>query len=186
VNPNAVFLHTRRIQLRAWNSSEPLKLFPLPPLAAVEIATAHLFGFFRSIRLREHARGLALSVKRRSHQGAPLDSGDERLQKAVQLADAELRQRTHAHTTGALGERVVSIDSDFGPVEIVLGEAMLRLTRKLVETASDEEAVSALHEADGEIDAWVKARIDVQSKPGTAVLPFGAEARMPRRFEFTE
>jgi hypothetical protein len=63
VNPNAVKASTRRLQIRAWNRNEELgQEHRLPPEAAVDVASAHLFGMFRALRLRENALALALSV----------------------------------------------------------------------------------------------------------------------------
>ena len=67
VNPNAANASTRRLQIRAWNRKEELSIeHRLPPEAAVDIASAHLFGMFRALRLRENALALALSVQLRA------------------------------------------------------------------------------------------------------------------------
>ena len=63
VNPNARRPSTRRRQIRAWNRKEELSAeHRLPPEAAVDVASAHLFGMFRALRLRENAMTLARSV----------------------------------------------------------------------------------------------------------------------------
>lgn len=68
VNPNASRASTRRIQLRAWNHREQLDAVAgtLPPGACADIASAHLFGLFRGLGLRENAIAIALSVQARS------------------------------------------------------------------------------------------------------------------------
>jgi hypothetical protein len=79
VNPNAMKAETRRLQIRAWNRKEERSVEQgLPPKAAVDIASAHLFGMFRALRLRENAlckartasssRGASCSLSARARQ----------------------------------------------------------------------------------------------------------------------
>lgn len=54
---------TRSIQVRAWNSADETVVEP-PLIAAVEVATAHLFGLCRNLGLTENARMLGSAVWR--------------------------------------------------------------------------------------------------------------------------
>jgi hypothetical protein len=59
VNPNAMKASTRRLQIRAWNRRrQPSPETQLPLGAYVDIASAHRFGIFRALRLRENALAL--------------------------------------------------------------------------------------------------------------------------------
>jgi len=96
VNTAATNLQTRQLQLRAWNSEEEPERTALPVGAAVNVAAAHLFGFFKTLHLRENARALALATQMRTlarHSSiGPMGTPD--LERAVVRADEELRERT--------------------------------------------------------------------------------------------
>src|SRR5262249_43986509 len=100
VNPNGWRPTTRRIQIRAWNStSEPDSLLPFEAL--LDVAAAHLFGLFRNLRLHENAQAIAWAPWRRqygmvaeSHEPDPVP-GD-----LLDRATGELRElrSDQAHT----------------------------------------------------------------------------------------
>jgi hypothetical protein len=86
VNPNAMKASTRRLQIRAWNRRrQPSPETQLPLGAYVDIASAHRFGIFRALRLRENVLALALSVQLRAETRAP--------ESVMQLADHRLAAR---------------------------------------------------------------------------------------------
>jgi len=127
-NPNAVLARTRRIQVRAWNSAEEVAHRTLPREAVAEIAAAHLFGFFRSLKLGDNARALALSVQIRAEgrRGSVFESNVERLNEVSNLADAELL--VPAKNDQAV---VVPIEMDFGKIEVEIAAPTISLVRKL-------------------------------------------------------
>ena len=129
VNPNAKRRGSRRIQLRAWNSVEESLSSILPREAAPEIAVAHLFGLFRSLRLEDNARALALSARSRYAQRFHRPSFEMPPERELELADAELLR----HGVGAQGKLplYLSIETDFGPMKVEIASATISLVRKL-------------------------------------------------------
>ena len=117
VNPNAVYPRTRRIQVRAWNSTDDSIHPGLPPEAAVDIAAAHLFGLFRNLRLPENARAVALSVQSRAEGRYGSSRGSIRPQTAEVSARAngEMQERTRSPNVQADNRTsaVTSIETDF-------------------------------------------------------------------------
>ena len=195
VNPNAAQPSTRRLQIRAWNRKEESTAeHELPPEAAVDIASAHLFGMFRALRLRENALALALSVqlraetRRRQVRGTLfLEEYRERqteslLRDARPRAHTELASRTR-QTAKAVGMRVAvaSIDTDRGTVEVEITEPLIGLAERLQEAPAENELVLALHKADTEL-----ARLERQrsAEPGRHedLGPIGLEIHLPDGF----
>jgi hypothetical protein len=196
VNPNAVNSSTRRLQIRAWNRKEELSPeHRLPQEAAVDIASAHLFGMFRALRLRENALALALSVQLRAevrHEqqaDTPL-SGTHRggeteglLQDARLRAHAELANRTPDTTkTGGPRVAVAPIETDRGTVLVEISGPLLTLAARLQDAPGEEEAALALHRADTELQ-------HLERQPRTAPGPYevrrgpiGIEVRLPEEF----
>ncbi|MBO7750212.1 hypothetical protein [Burkholderia pseudomallei] len=91
VNPNAKRKLTRRLQVRAWNSSVP----PTPTDsggAEIEVMAAHLYGLCRNLSLFRNADAIAAASWLRGR--AQLRDGDwQRLTSANEAADEELRRR---------------------------------------------------------------------------------------------
>jgi hypothetical protein len=195
VNPNATRPSTRRLQIRAWNRKEELTPeYRLPPEAAIDIASAHLFGMFRALRLRENALALALSVQLRAeiHRGQDgprllLEPHRERetaalLQDARRRARAELAARTSGTTEGG-GTRVAvaSIDTERGTIAVEIAEPLLALAERLQEAPIEEEAILALHKADTELERLERQRRAEQQRR-ESIGPIGLEIRLPDTF----
>lgn len=194
VNPNAAKASTRRLQIRAWNRKEELSPeHRLPPEAAVDIASAHLFGMFRALRLRENALALALSVQlrteiRRQERGTLLlEEYRERetealLQDARPRAHAELAARTQeTPEAGGMRVAVASIDTDRGTVRVEIAEPLLALAERLQEAPAEEEAALALHKADTDLERLERQRsADPDRHEGLG--PIGLEIRLPDAF----
>lgn len=191
VNPNAANAETRQLQIRAWNRKEELSPESrLPPEAAVDIASAHLFGMFRALRLRENAIALALAVQlraeiRRQEVGTLLlDEYRERetetvLRDARRAARAELAARTHeVRAAGRRRVAVAPIDTDRGTVQVEIAEPLLSLAESLQEAPAEEEAALALRKADTELE-----RMERQPDQHEGFGPIGLEIRLPDGFD---
>lgn len=188
VNPNAARLSARHLQLRAWNRSNESKQHTLPPVGAVDIAAAHLFGLFRSLRLPENALAIALSVQARTElrEGRLSMLTTEQAERASNLAEHELLEqgrkeprREGDFTTTALTPFL----TERGPVLIDLAEPVITLARKLSRANNEEVAVAALREADSALDTWEASLREAGNEVGRTILPFGVEVRSPRDFE---
>jgi hypothetical protein len=195
VNPNAVNAQTRRLQIRAWNRKEELSAeHRLPPEAAVDIASAHLFGMFRALRFRENALALALAVQKRAEirrrdaggtllleQGRERET-DVRLQEARRHAHDELAARTQKiRKAGGTRVAVASIDTDRGTVAVEITEPLLALAVTLQEAPAEHEAVLALHKADRELERLERQR-GADPNRHERRGPIGLEIRLPDGF----
>lgn len=153
INPKAVYPQTRRIQLRAWNSKDDSSRTALPIGAAVDVVAAHLFGFFRTLHLRENARALALSTQVRGigrHGGT---TNIEDLEKAWTRAEEELREHTRTREQeGVRGATITFFETDFGTIEAEIAAPTMNLARELQRSQSDYTAQAALRKADSELD----------------------------------
>ena len=120
VNPNATLPKTRRLQVRAWNSSEARTRGSNQSDAAVEIAAAHLFGFFRNLRLYQNARAIALAPWRReSWQAAQRRNPDSPATvRLLSSAAADLRELAQPGEPASPGNVVRSIETHLGSVDI--------------------------------------------------------------------
>lgn len=166
------------IQVRAWNSTEPIREPSLPPDAAVEIVAAHLFGLLRSLGLASNAQAIALGVETRalalrstrepSVSGQPVDD-------LLKRAAAELRPRERD------GTRLVDMDAG---AEVEITEPVANLIRSLQRADSDAEAVRALQIADAALDQWYAATI-ARGEHDQIALPYGIVVRFPRDFART-
>jgi hypothetical protein len=187
VNLNAANQLTRRIQIRAWNRKNETEELRLPSELAIEVATAHLFGLFRGLGLRENARALALSVQARTEirEHRLLGSTRGNAERLSKLADDELRTHTRKPDAGA-NIRIaaeVSIETELGTVYVELAEPIITFAHKLRQAESQDAAAAALREADSQLDVWRFSRQAASREAGRIVLPFGVELRLPRGFE---
>ncbi len=179
VNPNAKRQVSRRIQVRAWNSADEITSSALPLEAALDVAAAHLFGFFRNVRLLENARAIAWASMRRSgvsHAESEPDTKDVAEQAA--LADAELREFGRSDRTKS-GGTLISRESDAGRIDVTIAEPLIALTRMLQRSVNKDSAVAGLLETDRRLDAWQQERSEHDRG---FVLPFGVEVRFSRQF----
>ena len=183
VNPNAANPLTRRVQVRAWNSTEDSIYSGIPLDAAVDIVAAHLYGFFRNIGLHANAHAMALSMEIRSE--VSLSAAREfpsRQRDAIERAEFELESRTRLDDQQASGRHstVVSVITDSGPVEFDIAEPLITLSRNLKSAVDYDHAAEGLLEAESQLDGWER-----QIRRGTiedVVLPFGVRVRLPAEF----
>jgi hypothetical protein len=190
VNANAKTRRARRLQLRAWNRRNKLTEPSEFAGAAVEIAAAHLFGFFRGLHLPENATAIALSVQMRAaaREGTLAKKIREDVYRASQLADRELSERSQSPNTqtNIQESTMVSIETEFGPIQVRVAEPVITLSRKLRTAESPASAAAALQEADSHLDAWEQSRQRASLEQRIAILPFGAEVHFPERFRPVE
>ena len=176
VNPNAIRASTRRVQVRAWNSAERLET--LAPAGATEIVVAHLFGLFRALRMPANAQALAMSLQARGGRVEQAGLFDD-LRRQGEVAAAELERQSVVLDSRDV-ERQVRLDVDSADAEVGLSSVVIRLTRRLQMTISQEEAAAAVTEADAELDEWLNRQAHKLEGPPRAVLPFGVEVRLRR------
>lgn len=189
VNPNAKKNITRRIQIRAWNSANDVELPALPPEAAVDIATSHLFGFFRCIHFRETARALAVSVRRRTwnrHQPSG-SSQRQTLDIVKERALEEMNKRTRSrYQENNLSSTVASVQTDLGEIEIEIASPTILLVQKLLNAENDQVAVNALQEADHQLDEREKnLKVDTRRRHRPSTLSFGVQVFLPDNLDLT-
>jgi len=186
VNPNARSRRARRLQVRAWNRKQHPTGSRLPAEAGVDIAAAHLFGLFRSLRLRENAQAIALSVQARMETRSRLftDVTRESLGASSQRAERELAERTRRPTKPADSRifSIASIDTEFGPIDVEMAEPLIVFARRLGRAESPDDAATALREADVQLDDWQRSREGIHRERDRIVLPFGVEVRLPSEF----
>ena len=188
INPNGVRFSTRRLQVRAWNSAVESDDRRLPAEAALEVAAAHVFGFFRNLGLRENARAIATSLWRRL--------GTQHKVRVFQGIEAESHARLRQRAAVELQERsqqrpdpidkqevvVVAIASELGRVEVEMSDALVGFAKRLQTAEEPSEAIVALREADAELDRWESLRREHVAS-NVAVLPFGVQVRLPAGFK---
>ena len=178
VNANGVKPKTRRMQIRAWNSQEAAPSRSVPIEIAVDIATAHLFGFLRNLRLPRNAQALAWARWR----WPKIDPQDpylywlEDLNALWKEADVEFRGLASSESTNA-GDVRLFRESDFGRIEIELSQPLMALTRALQRAENFNDASTALLEADRRLDEWQKRA--TAERENRSLLPFGVAMRFP-------
>jgi hypothetical protein len=186
VNPNAKRAWARRLQVRAWNRTVTVEA-GLSSEAAVDIAAAHLFGFFRGAHLRENATAIALSVQMRaaSREGKLNPKIRADAQRAADLAEQEISERGGRLSSQANvpGSTILQLDTDSGPIRIELAEPLIAFSRTLRQSETVESAAAALHEVDSRLNAWEKSRERDRTDRDMAVLPFGAQLHFPHGFD---
>jgi hypothetical protein len=181
VNPNAAKKPTRRLQLRAWNANEQFAPDDLRPRAAVEIASAHVFGLFNNVRLYNHARAVAWSVRSRSAGGPDRLSPGEREQflSALTGVDAERDGRQSEDARGrpvtlgriAIGDRELDVE---------IAEPLMNLGRALAQAHDVASAASALRSADSELSLWQDLS---RSREIGSFGQLGVRVRLPPKFD---
>jgi hypothetical protein len=170
VNSNGKSELSRCLQVRAWNNRTSDEGRGLPLSAAVEIATAHLFGVFNNLHLPETARAIATAARLRHTPN--LWNSD--LQKAAatrafsELDTARARARDESRTT--------TIDTFWGPINARISEPVLDLVQGLVSTSSPEEAIDILWATDEALNDWQKRQ---SRQPNQVLLPYGVELTLP-------
>ena len=188
INPNAKRPSARCIQLRAWNRKAESNddLAGLPGGALTDIVSAHLFGLFHRLKLRENAIAIALSVQSRNEarQSGPEEPRRRRLHNRLQQCDEEIQQRagTPPKREDGLTSHSFPVETDRGTINVEVIEPVLELARKLQLTDSDDEALVALNEADGKLNDWERPMRTRQRESNDVWLPFGVEIRFPASF----
>jgi hypothetical protein len=186
VNPQGKRERTRRVQIRAWNSTSESRELSLPAEAAADIAAAHVFGLFKNLRLWGNARAVASAPWRRTKVLPEAGSfAREESRRLREDADLELKQRTERRTDPIDEEQsaVVSIDTDLGPVEIEVSAPLTRFARRLQTADTDSDAIAALRDVNVQLDRWQRSRLPRTDEHPVAVLPIGVQVRLPRGFE---
>ena len=187
VNPNAANAPTRRIQLRAWNRKKKTEEMHLPSELAIEIASAHLFGLFEGLGLRENARAVALSVQARADRraGRVQPSTRDDAERQSKLADDELRPYTRKRelVAGIQIAAEIPIQSAPGTIRVDLADPLITLARKLSQTEDPDAVAAALRQVDSQLDVWQTSRRSATRDAGRVVLPSGVELLLPREFE---
>ena len=189
VNPNAVNELTRQIQIRAWNSTDDSSDTAFPPEASVDIAAAHMYGFFRNLRLLDVAHAIALSTETRFEVRRSADqrqsSNQERLSRlseALDNAEIELQQHTRFDDQPEVSQSstVVSFDAVPGLISFELAEPLLELARSLVRSSNYDAAYEAMVEADSGLNGW-EHQVRLEDSDDV-ILPFGVRVRIPSEF----
>ena len=183
VNPNAVYPETRRLQVRAWNKADDSTRVPVPQDMVADIVAAHLFGFFKNLRLRETARAIALSVQvraaNRRHEDAAssMTAWDE----AIHRSDDELQFKIKS-SPGQVGNvaGIVILNTDLGDIEIAIARPTLSVVDHLCRAQRSDEVAAALKEAEEGLDRWTTERKHGSDQRGSIVLSLGAEITFPR------
>ncbi len=154
-NPNAERRWTRRLQVRAWNSVDESSEASLSLAAAVDIASAHLFGLFRNLGLLENARALASSVQERAY------SVNNVLSHINQGTRIQIRDRADSERILHGSRRIdsqnwapLSIDMtmELGRVYIEISAATVSLASNLILAITYDEAIAALKEATTQLE----------------------------------
>ncbi|MEX1027858.1 MAG: hypothetical protein WD049_07610 [Candidatus Paceibacterota bacterium] len=180
VNPNAVQMPTRRLCLRAWNSTDSQTDAPLQPSSAAEIARAHLFGFLRNIGKRELARKLTFNAQIRDEE-----TDDEAIQGQLDTsAPAELKAMVEEE-----GQLLQELESDLflrtelGDVVITIESATIRFIKGLIRAVTPIELTDALLTADAERDHWTEEQANTETPENVVTLPFGVRLTFPPSFQ---
>jgi hypothetical protein len=183
VNPNAQHRVTRRIQVRAWNNADRPEESLLTPDGVIEIVSAHLFGLFRGIGLRENALAVALSVqaRTRSRDRALFHNFADDIAVVSDRAERELfaRSRRPALETDDSEGETVGLETELGPIEIDIAEPIIALARRLRVAVTAEAAANALEDTDSRLDVWERSRRSSDIVDGGVILPCGVELRFP-------
>jgi len=160
VNPNAKRDKTRQLSIRAWNSEDRDLSKMQDAQGIVPIVLAHLYGFYRNIGDTGIASELAQSCSRIASSSKKLGSDE----------DVNLERDGRLFFESPREERILG--QEF-PVTIKLSDELMRLTKKLIVANGVEEAVSAVIDADSELDEWNSRERSPQERGKR--LSFGVE-----------
>jgi hypothetical protein len=184
VNPNAKQPSTRCLQVRAWNSNH-VETEGLPLEAAAEIASAHLFGLFRNLGLRENARALAASVSARARSIARAVDRSTIRQQLAQLrarADKELNAvRNIALSQDPDMPITLRYPTEFGDVLIEIDVATKSIAAELMTCDDPAAAADVMAQSTSRFEKWDNP--EVNQEAGDIVLPSGIRVRFPAQFE---
>lgn len=176
-NPNAVFRKTRRLQIRAWNSmDEPSAIIPNP--AAVDIASADLFGLFRNLGFFENTRALSFSMRARAKlEPTPKVNNNvvDMLKQLRERADTELDQISVSQK-GTENSRTRILNTELGEVVIEISGPTLDLASKLSVSTNEDEASDALLNATLALRGWKSQKV---TDRGEVFLQPGIKVRFP-------
>lgn len=180
VNPNGERPTTRRIQIRAWNSNSAAES-GLPPEAFLEVATAHLFGVFRNLRLHDNAQAIAWAPWRLNYVDPDRvrATGPDR-RELVGRAQIELQEFVR-RPQSAPDSGLMFVQSDAGSLEAELAGPLMRLVAALQNARSSSQAVRALTEADIQLDELEQQHGEEQTSELERRLPIGLTLRFPER-----
>ncbi|MCA7982093.1 hypothetical protein LGM57_37780 [Burkholderia cepacia] len=173
INPNAILEKTRRLQVKAWNSSISAPTDDLE-LAKLEVIAASLFGICRNLDLIDNANAIAQATRIR-HQGYATDADRMSLDRLVDVAGREFKDRGINSTDdgAALSISMRYREGDFSNLHVKIERATLKLMelmQKLVTPA--EEVRSQIGDFDREIFGWYENQRKQRTETRT-VLPEG-------------
>jgi hypothetical protein len=77
---------------------------------------------------------------------------------------------------------VMSVETDFGNIEIQISTPLVRLVKNLQASLSDDVAHEALRKADFELNAWREAQMPQKEAQEQVVLSFGVRLLLPKEF----
>jgi hypothetical protein len=186
VNPNGVRRRTRRIQIRAWNNNAEPEEQRLSSAAAVEVVAAHLFGLFQGLRLPEYARAIAFSswMRNRPREAHTSEAEWRQIKQGIEVAESELRTRArkpNAPSTAPV-DAGLSVDTEFGQIEIDLSKPLMTLVKDICRSETSEVAEGVVQEADSQLYDWAAPRRAATQERDVVVLPVGVEVRLPPQF----
>jgi hypothetical protein len=182
VNPNAINKSTRRIQIRAWNSSENTTEQKLLQYLAVDVVSAHLFGLFRNLGLRENARAIADSVHTRyEHTSIITDYHRRNAEILRKRADFELETRSTSWKANNDPDTpiVINTDNELGQITFEISGATISLAKKLSLALNLDQAAEALYDSRERILRWWKSQDKLVET--AVVLNSGVLVRFPER-----
>lgn len=149
-NPNALRQRSRRLQVRAWNSSS--NTLPHDSEVMLEIASAFYSGLCRNLGLWANLQALQLSVSARSGIGGV---SDRQLAHIESEADIEFAQKGRWHLSGEGGANF-EIPLDTGTIYVQLTDTAISLIRSLRSPAQEDAAARIMDHQRGLTDWYSK------------------------------
>lgn len=180
VNPNAKKALTRRIQVRAWNSSISASTDEFE-LAKIELIATSLFGICRNLDLIDNANAIAQATRMR-HNGQAGDAERRSLRSLIERARLELKERgiDSADQGAELGISVRYRDDDFSRLRVKIERATLQMIETIQALATPIEDVrSHVAGLDREIRSWYEDQRS-QRTVTRSVLPEGITVHLDR------
>ncbi|MFM0298249.1 hypothetical protein P0D68_34305 [Paraburkholderia sp. RL17-380-BIE-A] len=180
VNPNAKRPLTRRLQVRAWNSSisAPTDDFEL---AKIEVIAASLFGICRNLDLIDNANAIAQATRMR-RKGQATDTERGLLYRLNEQASQELRERrVDSHFDGAeLNVPVRYREDGFSRLRIKIERSTMQLIEAMQMLVTPfEDVMSRVPSLDREITGWYEGQRS-QRTATRSVLPEGIVVQLDR------
>ena len=141
--------------------------------------SAHLFGLFRNLGLRENARALSYSVRAREESSVGVAVGSDWSKTLTQLrerADSEFEKVTFPQRDSHYS-RTREIDTELGRVSCEISEATMALSSRLSLSVTQDQAIMAITEAASQLEDWEKSQMEIGNDE--SLLPSGVRIRFP-------